>query len=133
MSVYILCHSELVSESLYFTLSIMVQAFAYYVYIMSNTGLTTIYIGVTNNLVRRVIQHKLGKGSKFTNKYKVNRLIYFEEFEDVINAITREKQLKNWHRDWKWNLIKSLNPGLKDLSEGWYDEETLKQVQGDNK
>ena len=93
----------------------MFQALAYYVYIMSNTGLTTIYIGVTNNLVRRVLQHKLGKSSKFTKKYKVNRLIYFEEFEDVNIAITREKQLKNWHRDWKWNLIKSVNPGLKDL------------------
>jgi len=108
----------------------MVQAFVYYVYIMSNKGLTTIYIGVTNNLERRVLQHKLGKGSKFTKKYKVNRLIYFEELEDVNIAITREKQLKNWHRDWKWNLIKSVNPDLKDLSEGWYDEETLKQVQG---
>jgi putative endonuclease len=108
----------------------MGQAFVYYVYIMSNTGLTTIYIGVTNNLERRVLQHKLGKGSKFTKKYKVNSLIYFEELEDVNIAITREKQLKNWHRDWKWNLIKSVNPDLKDLSEGWYDEETLKQVQG---
>jgi len=111
----------------------MVQTFVYYVYIMSNKGLTTMYIGVTNNLERWVLEHKLGKGSKFTTKYKLNRLIYFEEFEEVTNAIAREKQLKNWHRDWKWNLTKSLNPGLKDLSEGWYDDETLKQVQGDNK
>jgi putative endonuclease len=118
----------------------MAQAFVYYVYIMSNKGLTTMYIGVTNNLERRVLEHKLGKGSKFTTKYKLDRLIYLEEFEDVTNAIAREKQLKNWHRDWKWNLIKSLNPGLKDLSEGWYDETlkqvqgvVLKQVQGDNK
>lgn len=102
-----------------------------FVYIMSNKRLTTLYIGVTNNLERRVFEHKMREGSKFTTKYKLNRLVYYEEFEDITDAIAREKQLKNWHKEWKWNLIKSDNPELKDLSEEWHDQETLKQVQGD--
>lgn len=89
---------------------------------MCNKGLTTVYTGVTNNLERRVLEHKLGEGSKFTTKYKLSILIYFEEHEDIIEAIAREKQLKNWHGDWKWNLIKSENPELKDLSEDWYEK-----------
>ena len=75
----------------------------YYIYIMSNVGLTTLYIGVTNNLERRVLEHKLGIGSDFTKRYKLDRLIYFEEGVLIEDAIAREKQLKRWHRDWKWN------------------------------
>ena len=92
---------------------------------MSNERLTTLYIGVTNNLERRVLEHKIGVGSEFTKKYKLSLLIYFEDGISIEDAIAREKQLKNWHRDWKWNLIKSMNPNLKDLSDGWYDEELL--------
>ncbi|GIK69819.1 MAG: GIY-YIG nuclease family protein [Bacteroidetes bacterium] len=91
-----------------------------YVYIMSNLKRTTLYIGVTNDIERRVQEHKFGKGegSKFTEKYKLKYLIYFEVLPDIKTAIEREKQLKNWHRQWKWNLIKTLNPDLKDISDG---------------
>lgn len=96
-----------------------------YVYIMSNSRLTTLYIGVTNNLERRVLEHKIGTGSDFTTKYKLSRLVYFEEGELIEEAIAREKQLKRWHSEWKWNLIKTMNPDLEDLSESRYDEELL--------
>jgi len=95
---------------------------------MSNAGLSTLYIGVTNNLERRVLEHKLGTGSEFTKRYKLNRLLYFEEGQLIEDAIAGEKQLKRWHREWKWNLIKSMNPELDDLSESWYDEELLKEL-----
>jgi putative endonuclease len=93
---------------------------------MSNAGLTTLYIGVTNNLERRVLEHKVGIGSEFTDKYNLKRLVFFEDGVSIEDAISREKQLKSWRRDWKWDLIKSMNPDLNDLSEGWYDEELLK-------
>ena len=61
--------------------------------------------------------HKLGKGSVFTTKYKLSLLVYAEEFDNISDAIAREKQLKNWHREWKWNLVKQQNPRLED----WYE------------
>ncbi|MEP2446413.1 MAG: GIY-YIG nuclease family protein, partial [Balneola sp.] len=78
---------------------------------------TTIYIGVTNNIHSRVWKHKLGEGSLFTSKYKLTVLIYAEEYDTISDAIAREKQLKNWHKQWKWNLVKQYNPQLED----WYD------------
>ena len=98
-----------------------------YVYIMSNKKRTVLYIGVTSDLKTRVGEHKEGIGSEFTNKYKLKDLIYFEEFQDIDQAITREKQLKNWHRDWKWNLIKEHNPELIDLAEDWYTKEDIEE------
>ncbi len=86
-----------------------------YVYIITNKNRTTFYIGVTANLLKRITEHKLGIGSKFTRKYKIKDLIYFEEFNDINKSIDREKQLKNWHRKWKINLIKTVNPTLKTL------------------
>ena len=86
------------------------------VYIMSNKNRTTLYIGVTSNLATRVLEHRNGTGSKFTSKYNCFDLIYFEYYPSIVVAIAREKQLKNWHRDWKINLIKSENPELLDLS-----------------
>ena len=88
-----------------------------YVYILSNIGRNVLYIGVTSDLQKRILQHKNGEGSEFTRKYKLKLLLYFEEFTDIHQAISREKQLKNWHKDWKWNLIRSENPELKDLFE----------------
>ena len=88
-----------------------------YTYILSNENRTMLYIGVTGDLPRRMIEHKNGTGSAFTQKYSLNHLIYFEEFTAVDQAIAREKQLKNWHKDWKWNLVKEQNPELKDLFE----------------
>ncbi len=89
----------------------------FYVYILSNRLRTTFYIGVTNNLALRIEQHKSGYGSAFTRKYKLTDLVYYEVFESIRDAITREKQLKNWHRGWKIRLIKSINPEMIDLSD----------------
>jgi putative endonuclease len=86
-----------------------------HVYIMSNTYRTTFYIGVTSDLNARVWQHINGEGSQFVKKYKLFDLVYYEYFERITDAIDREKQLKNWHRDWKENLIRSVNPEMKDL------------------
>ena len=86
-----------------------------YIYITSNKNRTVLYIGVTSNLKKRIEQHKNDKGSVFTKKYNCNNLIYYEKFSDIDLAIIREKQLKNWHSDWKWNLIKDFNPDLIDL------------------
>jgi putative endonuclease len=87
----------------------------YYVYILTNKGNTVLYIGVTNNLERRIFEHKNKLVEGFTKKYNLNKLIYYEMTEDINSAIEREKQLKNWHRDWKINLIKRFNPMWKDL------------------
>ena len=86
-----------------------------YVYILGNEYRTTFYIGITLNLKNRVQQHIDGIGSKFTSKYNIRYLVYFEEFNDINQSILREKQLKNWHHDWKINLIKELNLTLKTL------------------
>lgn len=86
-----------------------------FVYIMTNTYRTTFYIGVTLDLKKRVMEHIEGFGSTFTKKYNLKDLIYFEEFSDINQAIEREKQLKNWHRQWKLNLIKEQNPTLSTL------------------
>lgn len=89
---------------------------SYYVYILTNFNNTTLYIGVTNDLERRIFEHKNELVDGFTKKYKLQKLVYFEECGQVMDAIAREKQLKNWHRDWKINLIRSVNSDFKDLS-----------------
>ncbi|WP_366942415.1 GIY-YIG nuclease family protein [uncultured Tenacibaculum sp.] len=86
-----------------------------FVYILTNTYRTTFYIGVTSNLEKRILEHKQGIGSAFTKKYNLSDLIYFEKFSDIHQAISREKQLKNWRKEWKINLIKKVNPVLKTL------------------
>lgn len=86
-----------------------------YIYILTNAYRTTFYIGVTTNLTKRLNQHYDETASKFTKKYNLKDLIYFEEFTDVNQAILREKQLKNWHKEWKLNLIKKVDPTLKTL------------------
>jgi len=98
-----------------------------FVYIMSNKNRTTIYIGVTSNLERRVLEHKSGCRASFTKRYNLFDLLYFEKISGMQNAINREKQLKNWHKDWKWNLIKEENPELNDLAEHWYTEKDIKE------
>ena len=90
----------------------------YYTYFLTNKNNTVLYIGVTNNLIRRVYEHKNKLIDGFTYRYNLDKLIHFELLDDPQTAIAREKQLKNWHKDWKWNLIKENNPSLKDL----YDE-----------
>jgi putative endonuclease len=96
-----------------------------YVYIMSNYKRTTFYIGVTNSLERRVLEHKQGLTPGFTQRYKLKHLVYYEVAPSMWEAIAREKQLKNWHRDWKINLIKSVNPEMKDLSAEVLGQEAL--------
>jgi len=90
----------------------------YFVYIMTNPT-KTLYVGVTNNLPRRVREHKTSIASGFSAKYKLNRLVYFERFRNVDNAIEREKRIKGWLRIRKTALIISINPGWRDLSEKW--------------
>jgi len=88
---------------------------SYYVYIITNNS-KTLYIGVTNDLVRRIYEHKNKFIDGFSNKYNLNKLVYFEITNDIHVALKREKQLKNWHRQWKINLIEENNPNWNDLS-----------------
>ena len=88
---------------------------SYYVYILSSGKHGTLYIGVTNDLIRRVGEHKQGKIEGFTQKYKVDQLVYYEETEDVNTAIEYEKRLKAWQRSWKIELIEDNNPHWRDL------------------
>ena len=87
------------------------------VYIVTNRKNGTLYIGVTANLPLRVLQHKQGTLEGFTKKYGLKRLVYFEQADLITTAIEREKQLKNWHRKWKIQLIESVNPSWDDLYE----------------
>jgi putative endonuclease len=90
----------------------------YYVYILASKRNGTLYIGVTNNLARRVYEHKHDFIRGFTQKYGVHMLVYFEQCESVDSALQREKQLKFWHRKWKLRLIEENNPEWRDLYEG---------------
>jgi putative endonuclease len=90
----------------------------YFVYILSSLS-GTLYTGVTNDLLRRVTQHKSQIGSKFTAKYRINRLVYYEETSDVNSALAREREIKGWRRSKKIALIRELNPTWRDLSEDW--------------
>ena len=94
---------------------------SYHVYIMANTRFTTLYVGVTNDLTRRVFEHRRRTDPRsFTARYNLIRLVYFEETGDVEAAIAREKQLKSWSRARKAALIDGLNPTHDDLAEDWY-------------
>ncbi len=88
---------------------------AAYVYIMSNKKDGVLYIGVTSDLIKRVYEHKNEFVDSFTKRYKLKKMVYYEIFDDVESAIKREKQLKNWHREWKINLIQASNPEWIDL------------------
>lgn len=92
----------------------------YYVYIISSVS-RTLYVGVTSNLERRIVEHREGLVPGFSSRYRVSQLVYFEQFQDVREAIAREKQIKSWRREKKLALIESQNPGWKDLSEGWFN------------
>ena len=92
----------------------------YYVYILASQS-GTLYVGMTNNIKRRVCQHKNHLIEGFTDKYNVDRLLYVETISDPLSAIKREKQIKKWRREKKVSLIDLQNPGWEDLSEGWYE------------
>lgn len=91
----------------------------YYVYILTNWNNTVMYIGVTGNLPRRIYEHKNKLADGFTQKYNVNKLVYFEQTNDVLAAISREKQIKKWRREKKDQLIISINSDWKDLYLEW--------------
>ena len=89
-----------------------------YVYIITNKVNTSVYVGVTNDLVRRIWEHKNKTIKGFTSRYNLNKLVYYEVYDDEISAITREKRLKQYNREWKNDLINKFNPLWRDL----YDE-----------
>jgi putative endonuclease len=93
----------------------------YYVYIITNRYRGTLYTGVTNNLERRIQEYKLKLYSGFAKKYNLNRLVYYEYYNDVTLAIRREKEIKGWVRQKKIALIESMNPQWEDLSAEWFD------------
>ena len=88
---------------------------SFYVYILASRIGGTLYIGVTNDFIRRIAEHRLKLAKGFTKKYEVSNLVYFEQFDDAENTIKREKQLKKWNRAWKIRLIEELNPNWDDL------------------
>ncbi len=92
---------------------------SYYVYLLTNWNNRVIYTGVTNNLERRLYKHKNKKFDGFTKKYNVNKLVYFEETNDIEPAIMREKEIKTWRREKKNRLVCSVNSGWHDLSKDW--------------
>ena len=92
----------------------------YYVYILSNWNNSVLYVGVTNDLPRRVYEHKNHLAEGFTDKYNVCKLVCYEATSDVKAALAREKQIKNWRRDKKVRLIQEQNPDWNDLSDGWF-------------
>ena len=98
----------------------------YYVYILASKARGTLYVGVTDNLLRRNFEHSSEMNQQsFTKRYDVKRLVYYETTNIIHDAIKREKQLKNWHRQWKINLIESMNPGWQDLRKAFgMDSET---------
>lgn len=104
----------------------MVSGKSYYVYILTNWNNKVMYIGVTNNLERRVYEHKNKLVEGFTQKYNVNKLVYFEETGDVLSALEREKEIKKWRREKKNNIVLGANPDWKDLSEGWFQDFSLR-------
>lgn len=93
----------------------------YYIYILASQKNGTLYIGVTNDIERRVLEHKEKINEGFSSRYNINRLVYFESFQYINDAILREKRLKKWNRQWKINLIEEENKEWNDLSEDWYN------------
>ncbi len=97
----------------------MPRSGSYYVYLLTNWNNKVMYVGVTNNLERRIYEHKSKLVKRFTKKYNVNKLVYFAETRDVTAAIVREREIKKWRREKKNQLVNQLNPTWKDLSLEW--------------
>ncbi len=93
----------------------------YYVYLLSNKNNNVMYVGVTNDLMRRIYEHKNKLIPGFTCKYNATKLVYFEDCGDITDAIEREKVIKKWSRKKKDALVDTINPAWKDLSEGWFE------------
>ena len=90
----------------------------YFVYLLTNRTDGTLYCGVSNDLLRRLSEHRAGQVDSFTRKYNCHHLVWFEHHSDVTEAIRREKRIKKWNRAWKLRLIEESNPGWRDLAEG---------------
>ena len=95
----------------------------YYVYILASNRNGTLYTGVTNNLERRMYEHKNDLIRGFTAKYHIHQLVYYEQLNDINIALQREKQLKKWNRKWKLELIEKINPSWKDLADNWIPDQ----------
>ncbi len=106
------------------TVERMLREYRFYVYMVQSASRRALYIGMTNNLHRRIFEHKHHCAEGFTDDYNAVRLVYWESYDDVYKAIAREKQLKNWRREKKLWLIARLNPGWKDLAADWGDSST---------
>ncbi|MBQ8188037.1 MAG: GIY-YIG nuclease family protein [Clostridia bacterium] len=100
----------------------------YWVYILSNWKHTVLYIGVTNDLKRRVLEHKTGRNDGFTSRYHVNKLVYFEKTHQVMTAIRREKELKGLSREKKYALVNGMNPAWRDLAADLDDKSSITKI-----
>jgi putative endonuclease len=116
LTLYVIARNEAIS-TIYYRMKIH----QYYVYILTNSVNTVLYVGVTNDLVNRVLEHKKKINAGFTSKYNCNKLVYFEEYQWIDDAIAREKQLKGGSRQRKVDLVIIDNPSWNDLSADWYD------------
>src|SRR6202142_669476 len=106
----------------------MRREYRFYVYILQSSSRRCLYIGMTNNLHRRVFEYKTHCTEGFTDQYNATRLVYWQSFDDVYKAIGREKQLKGWRREKKLWLIAEFNPGWKDLAAGWDKDENTRSL-----
>jgi len=106
---------------------LQLREYKYYVYIMASRSLN-LYTGVTNSIFRRTLQHKRGEIDGFTKRYNINRLVYYEVFHHIGNAIAREKQIKSWTRAKRLALIRSKNSTWQDLAEGWGEQMTCRSL-----
>lgn len=109
------------------------KTYQYYIYIITNYSNSVFYIGVTNNLERRMFEHTKGLAEGFSKKYNLKKLVYVEEYQNIQDAIIREKQLKTWNRQWKIDLIKESNTEFEDLILSWSDQQIPDQVWNDRK
>jgi putative endonuclease len=126
------CHPERSEGSAVVMVNTIQDEKRYYVYMVASRSLN-LYTGVTGNLYGRILQHKKGEVEGFTKRYHVNRLVYYEPFKYVDNAIVRAKQIKSWTRAKRLALIKSLNPTWQDLADGWGEPVKLQIPRSQNK
>ena len=106
----------------------MLREYRFYVYMLQSSSRRALYIGMTNNLHRRVFEHKMHRHEGFTDQYNAVRLVYWERFDDVYKAIAGEKQLKGWRREKKLWLIERFNPGWKNLAADWFENVPAEHV-----
>ena len=104
------------------------KEYSYYIYILTNETNTVFYTGFTNGIVRRIAEHKVKIHNSFSSKYNITKLVYYEHFTDVHNAIEKEKKLKKWNREWKWRLIRKMNHGVRDLIYDFASEKEIAEL-----